>query len=95
MDRTECAVCHTASYCSDCHNELPRSHNPLTLFKGGSHAIPARLDLRSCFTCHTFANTCSECHVNQIAGANFPSPAIVASAAEPRGMIDLAPFFKQ
>jgi hypothetical protein len=66
LDRTTCATCHTASYCSDCHNELPRSHNPLPLFKAGAHAFPAKLDLRSCFTCHTFQNTCSECHVNQI-----------------------------
>jgi len=99
LDRTSCATCHTASYCSDCHNELPRSHNPLPLFKAGGHAFPAKLDLRSCFTCHTFQNTCSECHVNQIAG-NFQTPAIVASASEPRvaqtsGMIDLAPFFRQ
>lgn len=66
MDRTTCATCHTAAYCSDCHNELPRSHQPLPLFKAGAHAFPAKLDLRSCFTCHTFQNTCSECHVNQI-----------------------------
>ena len=68
LDRTSCTTCHTAAYCSDCHNELPRSHNPLPLFKAGGHAFPAKLDLRSCFTCHTFQNTCSECHVNQIAG---------------------------
>ncbi|HEY2379594.1 MAG TPA: cytochrome c3 family protein [Terriglobia bacterium] len=67
MDRTTCTVCHRASYCSDCHNELPRSHNPLALWKGGSHATPAKLDLRGCFTCHTFENTCSECHINKIA----------------------------
>jgi len=66
LDRTTCATCHTASYCSDCHNELPRSHNPLPLFKNGGHALAAKLDLRACFTCHTFQNTCSECHVNQI-----------------------------
>ena len=33
LDRTSCATCHTASYCSDCHNELPRSHNPLPMFQ--------------------------------------------------------------
>ncbi len=67
LDRTTCATCHTAAYCSDCHNELPRSHNPLPLFKAGGHAFPAKVDLRSCLTCHTFQNTCSECHVNKIA----------------------------
>jgi hypothetical protein len=94
LDRTTCTTCHTAAYCSDCHNELPRSHNPLPLFKAGGHAFPAKLDLRSCFTCHTFQNTCSECHVNQINGSlKVPEPAIVASA-DPRPMIDLTPFFR-
>jgi len=66
LDRQQCAVCHTAAYCSDCHNELPRSHAPLNPFKAGGHALPAMLDTRSCFTCHTFQNTCKECHVNKI-----------------------------
>jgi hypothetical protein len=62
MDRTTCATCHVADYCSRCHNELPRSHVPLAIFKGGAHARLAMLDQRSCMTCHTFENTCSECH---------------------------------
>ncbi len=66
LDRTTCTTCHTGAYCSACHNELPRSHNPLPLFKAGAHAVPAKLDLRSCLTCHTYQNTCSECHLNQI-----------------------------
>jgi hypothetical protein len=66
LDRTSCATCHTAAYCSDCHNELPRSHNPLPLFKAGAHALPAQLDTRSCLTCHTFQNTCAECHINKV-----------------------------
>lgn len=45
-----------------CHNELPRSHTPLTLFAGGGHAALAMLDTRACLTCHTFQNTCFECH---------------------------------
>jgi hypothetical protein len=62
LDRTSCATCHVADYCSRCHNELPRSHVPLAIFKGGAHARLAMLDQRSCMTCHTFENTCSECH---------------------------------
>jgi hypothetical protein len=62
MDRVSCATCHTADTCSRCHNELPASHVPLALFKGGAHARPAMLNERSCLTCHTFQNTCSECH---------------------------------
>jgi hypothetical protein len=66
LDRTTCSTCHTAAYCSDCHNELPRSHEPLQLFKAGAHAMPAQLDTRSCLTCHTFQNTCAECHTKTI-----------------------------
>ena len=72
LDRVQCTVCHTAAYCSDCHNELPRSHEPLAQFKGGAHAYPAMLDLRTCLTCHTYQNTCSECHQNQIVPQVLP-----------------------
>ncbi len=63
LDRTACATCHTADYCSRCHNQLPRSHAPLPMFKAGGHARLAMLDNRACFTCHTFQNTCASCHV--------------------------------
>jgi len=63
LDRTTCATCHAADYCSRCHNELPRSHQPLPLFKAGAHAQLAMLNQRACMTCHTFQNTCSNCHV--------------------------------
>ena len=66
IDRSTCAVCHTADYCIRCHNELPRSHVPLPLFKGGAHARLAMLNERSCLTCHTFENTCAECHVRKL-----------------------------
>ncbi len=66
LDRTTCAVCHQQDYCSRCHNELPRSHVPLPLFKNGAHAVPAMLDQRACMTCHTFQNTCASCHVNKL-----------------------------
>jgi hypothetical protein len=62
LDRTNCATCHTADYCSRCHNELPRTHVPLALFKNGAHARLAMLDQRACMTCHTFDNTCASCH---------------------------------
>ena len=62
LDRVACATCHTADYCSRCHNELPRSHVPLALFKNGAHARPARLDQRACLTCHTFESSCASCH---------------------------------
>jgi hypothetical protein len=69
LDRATCAACHQQDYCSRCHNELPRSHVPLPLFKNGAHAIPAMLDQRACLTCHTFPTTCASCHVNQLTPA--------------------------
>ena len=62
LDRMTCATCHAADYCIRCHNELPRSHQPLPLFKAGAHAQLAMLNQRACLTCHTFANTCAQCH---------------------------------
>ena len=66
LDRKDCAVCHLTDFCSRCHNETPRSHLPLPQFKAGSHAKLAMMNLRSCFTCHTFENTCSECHTRGV-----------------------------
>ncbi len=66
LDRTTCATCHQADYCIRCHNELPRSHTPLPVFAGGGHAALAMLDTRSCLTCHTFQNTCAECHTAKL-----------------------------
>jgi Cytochrome c7 and related cytochrome c len=62
LDRSKCSICHVTDFCNRCHNETPRSHMPLAEFKAGGHAQLAMLNERSCFTCHTFANTCSECH---------------------------------
>jgi hypothetical protein len=69
LDRTTCATCHRQDYCSRCHNELPRSHLPLPLFKNGAHAMPAMLDQRACMTCHTYQNTCASCHLNGLSSA--------------------------
>jgi hypothetical protein len=66
MNRQQCATCHAADYCSRCHNELPRSHAPLALFKAGLHAQPAMLNLRACFTCHTYQTTCADCHTKPL-----------------------------
>lgn len=62
LDRTTCATCHTADSCVRCHNQLPRSHAPLALFKNGGHATLALTNERACFTCHTFQDTCASCH---------------------------------
>ena len=62
LDRQKCATCHVSDTCARCHNETPRSHEPLAYFKGGAHARLAMLNERACLTCHTFENTCAECH---------------------------------
>jgi hypothetical protein len=62
LDRQQCTTCHVADTCVRCHNETPRSHEPLSFFKGGAHARLAMLNERACLTCHTFENTCAECH---------------------------------
>jgi hypothetical protein len=72
IDRTTCATCHQADYCVRCHNELPRSHEPLPIFAGGGHATLALLDTRSCLTCHTFQNTCAECHTGALSPQATP-----------------------
>ena len=62
IDRQQCSTCHVADTCQRCHNQTPASHQPLAFFKAGAHARLAMLNERSCFTCHTFQNTCAECH---------------------------------
>ena len=61
-DRDRCQTCHTADYCTACHTQTPRSHQPLDAFSLGGHAQNARFDLSSCFACHTMEDTCSRCH---------------------------------
>lgn len=65
--RGRCAQCHGADYCEACHSVPPRSHVPLVQWaqspmNGGGHGLAARLDLRSCFACHTFETSCIACH---------------------------------
>ncbi len=67
MDREQCATCHVVDFCSSCHNLPPRSHNPLPLFAGGGlHRDLAAFNLRSCLTCHTYEDTCSQCHAQTL-----------------------------
>lgn len=66
LDRTTCSTCHMTDFCNRCHNQTPRTHFPLAQFKNGGHAQLAMLNERACFTCHTFANTCGECHVESL-----------------------------
>lgn len=69
MSRSNCATCHSTEFCARCHSLLPRDHQPLGIFAGGTHKFKARANMRACLTCHTFENTCQPCHV---ADANGP-----------------------
>jgi hypothetical protein len=67
FDRAQCTTCHTADFCTKCHDQvMPRSHTPLASFRAGGHRQAASLNLRSCFTCHTFEPLCAECHDQQL-----------------------------
>lgn len=48
---SRCALCHNADSCKDCHSRPPRSHLPLMAFTD-KHADLARINIRSCLTCH-------------------------------------------
>lgn len=60
-----CATCHTAPFCTTCHSRPPRSHFPASTFAIGGHASLARINLRSCLTCHDPESGCtgSGCHI--------------------------------
>ncbi|RMH36764.1 MAG: hypothetical protein D6689_21920 [Deltaproteobacteria bacterium] len=64
-DRDRCQTCHAADWCAACHSIPPRSHQPMAEFRLGGHAQEARFGLSSCFACHTFEDTCSDCHRGQ------------------------------
>lgn len=72
-----CAMCHTQSYCNDCHvtrSELkPSIKNQAETYRNtphrgdylSRHRIDARLDPTSCFRCHgnpKASKTCVPCH---------------------------------
>lgn len=61
-DGTRCATCHAPETCAACHSVPPRSHTPLAEFRLGGHAQQARFGLTACLTCHTYEDTCAQCH---------------------------------
>ena len=61
-DSKRCSTCHAPETCAACHSVPPPSHTPIDQFRLGGHAQQARFDLTGCLTCHTFEDTCSQCH---------------------------------
>jgi hypothetical protein len=57
-----CAICHGGDFCIACHQVAPRSHQPLGEFSGPGHAPQAKLNPRSCITCHRPEMFCVNCH---------------------------------
>lgn len=91
MSRSNCVVCHSTEYCARCHTQLPRDHQPLGIFAGGSHRFQARANMRACLTCHTFEGTCQPCHV---ADANGPLSIRLNSTTIDNMKIKAPPFIK-
>jgi hypothetical protein len=60
-DRSRCARCHVIEFCTACHAQRPRSHGFPGTF-GSQHGGQARLNVRSCLTCHDEARDCLACH---------------------------------
>jgi hypothetical protein len=60
-DRARCARCHVVEFCTACHIQRPRSHG----FPGSfmqDHGPLARMNVRSCLTCHEQVSECLQCH---------------------------------
>jgi len=60
-DRDRCARCHVIEFCTACHSQRPRSHGFPGTF-GTAHGGLARINVRSCLTCHDQQNECVACH---------------------------------
>ncbi len=62
-DRDRCARCHVIEFCTACHAQRPRSHGFPGTFST-NHGGLARLNVRSCLTCHDEQHECGAagCH---------------------------------
>lgn len=61
-NRDRCARCHVVEFCSACHSQRPRSHGFPGSFET-AHGGLARINLRSCMTCHDQQRDCVRCHM--------------------------------
>ncbi|MBI4211764.1 MAG: hypothetical protein HY540_03920 [Deltaproteobacteria bacterium] len=56
-----CAMCHSESTCSSCHQQTPpRSHTHYWRLKG--HGLAVGLNRSQCFSCHRSNDFCERCH---------------------------------
>jgi hypothetical protein len=62
-----CATCHQVDFCTACHQFVrPRSHFPAGAFRAGGHGMLARVNPRSCLTCHVPDQQCADCHMPRL-----------------------------
>ena len=60
-DTQRCARCHVVEFCTACHSQRPRSHGYAGTFVS-DHGPLARVNVRSCLTCHDEQRDCATCH---------------------------------
>lgn len=60
-NRDRCATCHVVEFCTACHSQRPRSHGFPGTF-ANEHGGLARVNIRSCMTCHDPRRDCEACH---------------------------------
>lgn len=66
----QCRMCHTQSYCTDCHqgeNLLSKSHPPNFI---ATHSLSYQIRESDCSACHEGKDFCIECHMN----VNYTKP---------------------
>ncbi|MCZ6689287.1 MAG: cytochrome c3 family protein [Planctomycetota bacterium] len=61
-EKQSCTVCHTGDDCEECHSIRPQTHMRPSWDLGPGHRDQARLNIRACFACHDFTDTCEACH---------------------------------
>ena len=54
-------ICHVVEFCTACHSQRPRSHGFAGTFIN-DHGNIARINVRSCMTCHDQQRDCLPCH---------------------------------
>ncbi len=68
-ERESCSTCHRSEFCENCHSQPPPDHTPMFMGfiePGGilraGHKQAALLRGRACLTCHSYQDSCEQCH---------------------------------
>lgn len=68
-----CGTCHTANYCTDCHDGKVRDRNVHPNDFLSMHAQAARQDNPRCVSCHQEQTFCADCHRRTGVARDAPS----------------------